>query len=81
MNTASAVLVSHAYPISLGLGAVEPLEPTIKMSLGTLAVLTLFEISGFFFSQSFDRRSSHIGFPGNHFLRRSVLASGRRSRA
>jgi hypothetical protein len=42
MIAASAVLVSHAYPISLGQGAVEPLEATIKLNLGTLAVLTFF---------------------------------------
>ena len=58
MIAASAVLISHAYPISLGEGATEPLSPVIEMTLGTLAVFTFFTISGFFISQSFDRKQS-----------------------
>jgi peptidoglycan/LPS O-acetylase OafA/YrhL len=69
MVAASAVLVSHAYPISLGVGAAEPLESLLQISLGTLAVLTFFAISGFFISQSFDRRSSTLGFVVARVLR------------
>ena len=69
MIAASAVLISHAYPISLGRMATEPLESTLGMSLGELAVLTFFAISGFFISQSFDRRSSFIAFLVARILR------------
>ena len=53
MFAASAVLISHGYPIALGQGTPEPLESILGMSLGTLAVLTFFAISGYFISQSF----------------------------
>ena len=59
---AGAVLVSHAYPISLGRGAREPLESTLGISLGTLAVLSFFAISGYFISQSFHNKRSIIEF-------------------
>jgi peptidoglycan/LPS O-acetylase OafA/YrhL len=62
MIAAGAVLVSHAYPISLGTGTVEPLSIALSMSLGTLAVVTFFVISGFFISQSFENRSSLLAF-------------------
>lgn len=62
MTAASAVLISHAYPIALGTGATEPLSSTLQISLGTLAVLTFFAISGFFISQSFERRHGLIDF-------------------
>ena len=69
MIAAIAVLVSHAYPIALGAGATEPLFSTLQMSLGTLAVLTFFAISGFFISQSFDRRRGVIDFCVARILR------------
>jgi peptidoglycan/LPS O-acetylase OafA/YrhL len=62
MIAASAVLVSHAYPISSGIGVAEPLSKSLGMSLGALAVLTFFLISGFFISQSFDRSKSLVDF-------------------
>jgi peptidoglycan/LPS O-acetylase OafA/YrhL len=69
MIAASAVLVSHAYPISLGEGTVEPLESLLKMNLGTLSVITFFAISGFFILQSFDHRNSLISFCVARILR------------
>jgi peptidoglycan/LPS O-acetylase OafA/YrhL len=69
MIAATAVLISHAFPISLGRQAIEPLETTLHFSLGTLAVLTFFAISGFFVSQSFDRRRSLVDFAAARFLR------------
>jgi peptidoglycan/LPS O-acetylase OafA/YrhL len=69
MVAATAVLVSHAYPVSLGEHATEPLVPTLHFSLGTLAVLTFFAISGFFISQSLDRRKSLIDFAAARVLR------------
>jgi peptidoglycan/LPS O-acetylase OafA/YrhL len=59
---ASAVLVSHAYPISTGPGTPEPLDRVLGMSLGTLAVLSFFAISGYFISQSFHNRRSVVEF-------------------
>ncbi len=69
MVAASAVLVSHAYPIALGPAAAEPLEAYLHLSLGTLAVALFFVISGFFISQSFDRRTSVTAFVVARVLR------------
>jgi peptidoglycan/LPS O-acetylase OafA/YrhL len=69
MIAAGAVLVSHAYPISLGTGTVEPLSIALSMSLGTLAIVTFFAISGFFISQSFENRSSLLAFCVARILR------------
>src|ERR1700722_5394146 len=59
---AIAVLVSHAHPIAFGQGTTEPLEDLLGMSLGTLAVLTFFAISGYFISQSFQNKRSALEF-------------------
>jgi peptidoglycan/LPS O-acetylase OafA/YrhL len=69
MTAASAVLVSHAYPLSLGVGATEPLSASLSMSLGTLAVISFFIISGFFISQSFDNSPSLLAFAVARILR------------
>ena len=53
---AAAVLVSHAYPLSLGPSATEPLKPMLGITLGTIAVYVFFAISGFLIARSFDRR-------------------------
>jgi peptidoglycan/LPS O-acetylase OafA/YrhL len=66
---ASAVLVSHAYPLSLGAGTPEPLSASLSVSLGALAVIAFFIISGFFISQSFDNSSSLLGFAVARILR------------
>jgi peptidoglycan/LPS O-acetylase OafA/YrhL len=62
MLAASAVLISHAYVLSLGTGTAEPLTNTLGMSLGEVAVVTFFVVSGFFVSQSFDRKRSLVDF-------------------
>lgn len=63
MLAATGVLVSHAYPISLGAGAVEPLESLLKgTSLGGICVMIFFAISGFFISRSFAGKSSLKSF-------------------
>jgi peptidoglycan/LPS O-acetylase OafA/YrhL len=59
---AASVLVSHAYPISLGPSAAEPLARSIGMTLGTVGVITFFSISGYFISQSFHHRRSLLQF-------------------
>lgn len=69
MIAATGVLVSHAYPIALGAGAVQPLQPWLKgITLGTVSVYVFFAISGFFITKSFDRSPS-LG----RFLRARLL--------
>lgn len=63
MIAATGVLVSHAYPISLGGRVDEPLEGLLHgLSLGTLCVMVFFAISGFFIARSFDNRSDLSAF-------------------
>lgn len=57
VTAAGAVLVSHAFPISVGYGAAEPLSASLSMTLGGLGVISFFVISGFFISQSFENNS------------------------
>lgn len=56
MLAASAVLVSHAYPLALGPGTPEPLMQLTGKSLGGLSVLIFFAISGFLITASYQRR-------------------------
>lgn len=57
MIAASGVLVSHAYPISLGHGTTEPLADLLHSTkLGTVCVYVFFAISGFFITRSYDMR-------------------------
>jgi peptidoglycan/LPS O-acetylase OafA/YrhL len=59
MIAASGVLFSHAYPISLGAGAVQPLVGILHgTALGTVCVWVFFAISGFFITQSYMRSPS-----------------------
>ncbi len=69
MVAATAVLVSHAWPITLGPGAVQPLEEAVGHTLGTLAVFAFFTISGFLITASFERSSSLTSFLAARFLR------------
>jgi len=55
MIAATSVLVSHAWPITLGTGTPEPLEEYVGGSLGWIAVAIFFAISGFLIARSFDR--------------------------
>jgi peptidoglycan/LPS O-acetylase OafA/YrhL len=59
---ATAVLVSHAWPIALGNGTAEPLEHMLGHSLGYIAVMVFFVASGFLITASFDRRRSLADF-------------------
>lgn len=59
MLAAAGVLISHAYPISLGPSAIQPLQSSLKgTTLGTVCVMIFFAISGFFITRSFDRKTS-----------------------
>jgi len=66
---ATAVLVSHAFPITLGPTASEPLVASTGHSLGGLSVYAFFAISGFLISMSFERTSSWLSFLTARFLR------------
>ncbi|MCF1711073.1 acyltransferase [Tabrizicola sp. J26] len=66
---ATAVLVSHAYPLSLGPGAAEPLEGFFGKSLGSLAVDVFFVISGYLIAASFARSESLAQFVAARGLR------------
>lgn len=59
---ATAVLVSHAYPLTQGSSAIEPLESFTGNTLGHMAVLVFFAISGFLISASFERSHSVRSF-------------------
>lgn len=59
MMAASGVLVSHAFPIALGIGAGQPFENATGYTLGWICVAIFFAISGFLITRSFDRQS-HI---------------------
>jgi len=62
MLAATAVLVSHAFPIAWGPGAPEPLLGLTGYTLGTLAVMVFFAVSGFLITASFERTSSRTSF-------------------
>lgn len=66
---ATGVLVSHAWPLSLGKAASEPLEHATGHSLGGLAVFVFFATSGFFITVSFARSSSVKSFVMARILR------------
>jgi len=69
MLAATAVLISHSYPLALGSSAVEPLSSWLGISLGELAVITFFCVSGFFISLSRDRAPTGLDFFAARFLR------------
>lgn len=59
---ATAVLISHAYPLTLGMDTLQPFTETMGFSLGTMAVYVFFAVSGFLISMSFMRTSSWLSF-------------------
>ena len=68
MIAAAGVLVSHAWPLTMGSGAVQPLVRVTGHSLGTICVYVFFAISGFLIAASFDR-SDTIRFVAARVLR------------
>lgn len=67
---AIGVLISHAYPISLGQGTPEPLSAFLgNVTLGTVSVMIFFSISGFFITRSFAGRTSLARFMQARCLR------------
>jgi len=60
MVAAAAVLVSHAYAITIGSETAEPLVASTGTTLGFYAVAVFFAISGLLIARSFDRHQ-HLG--------------------
>ncbi|RMH53338.1 MAG: acyltransferase [Alphaproteobacteria bacterium] len=58
LGAASAVVVSHAWPLALGRGATEPLEAALGLSLGGVAVLVFFFLSGLLITASAVRNAA-----------------------
>ena len=56
MVASVAVLVSHAWQVTLGPEAVLPLMAMLGRNLGTMAVYAFFVISGFLIARSFERQ-------------------------
>lgn len=64
------VLVSHAYPLSLGGAVGQPFENVLHgLSLGLVCVWAFFAISGFFITRSFARKPSAAEFLAARTLR------------
>jgi peptidoglycan/LPS O-acetylase OafA/YrhL len=66
---ALAVMVSHAWPIVLGPGTAEPLEAATGHTLGTMAVIVFFGLSGFLITASWHRRGDALDFAGRRLRR------------
>jgi peptidoglycan/LPS O-acetylase OafA/YrhL len=62
MLAATAVLLSHSWPLALGTGIAEPLKLLTGYKLGTIAVMLFFATSGFFITKSFATRTSVSDF-------------------
>ena len=70
MIAATGVLVSHAFPISLGPGAGQPFQQTLQgAALGAVSVYVFFAISGYFIAQSFARSDDPWRFVMARILR------------
>jgi peptidoglycan/LPS O-acetylase OafA/YrhL len=66
---AAAVLVSHSFPLAGGEQADEPLRASLGLTLGEVAVVTFFCISGFFISMSQDRSHGSLDLVAARALR------------
>ena len=66
---AAAVLVSHSFPLAGGEQADEPLRSVLGLTLGEIAVVTFFCISGFFISMSRDRARGSLDYAAARSLR------------
>lgn len=66
---AVAVVVSHSFPIVIGVGAKEPLASLTPFNLGQHAVNVFFVISGFTLANSIERRPELASFIAARILR------------
>ena len=74
LAAALAVVVSHAWPLTLGRGAAEPLAGIAPVSLGGLAVLIFFFVSGVLVTHSAHRTDR--GFAGFAIARIARIVPG-----
>lgn len=66
---ATAVLISHSYPLALGPQGVDPLYKLVGMTMGSVAVDLFFLTSGFLVTASLLRKRSAIDFGVSRALR------------
>ncbi len=66
---AICVLVSHAFPITLGTGTPEPFADVIGLKLGEIAVAVFFVISGFLITRSYATTPDPAAFLAARALR------------
>jgi peptidoglycan/LPS O-acetylase OafA/YrhL len=69
MVAALMVMASHCAPLSLGVGAVEPLQSELGMTLGSVAVDIFFVTSGFLVTASLLHNKDALQFVWNRVLR------------
>ena len=69
ITAAVGVLVSHSVVLAIGAGAIEPLGPTLGMSVGSIAVDIFFVASGFLVTGSLLTRQSAVEFVRARVLR------------
>lgn len=66
---ALCVVVSHSYPLTIGPGAIEPLERLTGEPLGFHAVVVFFVISGLLIARSFERSDTLMRWTSARVLR------------
>lgn len=68
---AASVILSHAFPLVIGKGTIEPLQEFTngQVALGGVAVAIFFIVSGFLIIQSFERSENLIAYFTARFLR------------
>lgn len=69
ITAATGVLVSHAWPISQGAQAVQPLERLLGVPLGQVMVMVFFAIAGFLITRSFERSRDLADWASGRVLR------------
>lgn len=69
MIAASAVIISHSFPITAGKDAIQPMEELTGVQLGTMGLYVFFAISGFLIADSYHRSRTMSHFVTARFLR------------
>ena len=63
MLAALGVMISHAVPLTRGIGTPEPFEEALRgVNLGRVCVMVFFAISGFFITRSFTTKRDPLAF-------------------
>lgn len=69
MIAASAVIITHAFPIADGPGAPQPLVAETGVSIGVMGLYAFFAISGYLIAESFERSRTTWHFVAARVLR------------